>query len=287
MRACKIPDILSAGAVGAARWLVAFGLSLMLAVPVMRLGMSYTLRGGIAPSPVATPEARPGPVPVEEATEEEAALIHEALSELSLRFDPTGVTVRVVGGLATCDQCAAAYLPELREILIPRGVVAVGGPNLRWALAHELGHHVDTRYMTEELRGRFGETRRHPADISWLSLGRPWAERPAEDFAEVFAVLVQPTVDRPIGTAYGRLRDRDGIEEILAEADLDTYRPTRSPWTEAVTGQGRYLAETLRDPLRLAALQALALGAAVLGAGRSVLRRLAVAGCGPPAPAQS
>lgn len=284
MRPSRIPDVLSAAAFGAGRWLVIFGLALMLGVPVLRLVSSYAMRGKLEPSPLAAPESSAsGKIPVSGARAGEAAAIHESLDGLALQFDHTGVRIRIVDDLAMCDDCAAAYLPEMREVLVPRGLVRLGGEQLRWALAHELGHHADSRFLNDRLRERYREIRGIPEELTWLSLDKPWRERPAEDFGEVFAVMVQPSVDRPLSSAYGRVRDPEAIEALYAEADLRTESAPRSPWAEAVSEQKTFLIEAMRDRARLLGLQLLALGAAVVGAARAALAAVEEGGHGPPA----
>ena len=284
MRLCKLPDLLSAAGFGAGRWLVVFGLSLMLVMPALRLATSYAMRGDLSPSPLATPDSAPGEVTVIGGDAEDERRVRAALDDLSLQFDPSAIQVRIVADLGPCDECAAAYLPEMREVLLPQDTVRAGGPTLRWALAHELGHYVDSRYLTDSLRARYMRLRGIPEDVSWLAVDLPWQRRPSEDFGEVFAVLVQPTVERPIGTTYGRLTDAEEVEALLSAADLQSPPSPTSPWSEAVAGQARYLTETFRDPLRLMALQVIALSMAAAGALKAASERAGSPACQPAGP---
>jgi hypothetical protein len=104
-----------------------------------------------------------------------------------------------------CPDCAGEYVPGIRTIRIERMLVDADGLALQQALAHEIGHHVDSIYLTDALRRRFRELRGIPPDLSREAPDQAWTQRPVEDFAEVFAVLDVPLVESGPRTAFGAI----------------------------------------------------------------------------------
>lgn len=61
---------------------------------------------------------------------------------------------------------------------------------IRRTYVHEFGHHLDANCSDAQLRSEFTSAMGHPDGTDWYSDGRPWHQRPSEQFAEAVVVVV-------------------------------------------------------------------------------------------------
>jgi hypothetical protein len=207
-----------AGLESALRWLVVLAAALAVLVPTFRIAVEWYARGRIDLEPAGVSQQPTAePVEVLHASPAEVNAVRRAISALRYRVGATNLSVIVIDDSLAPAQ-AGEYLPNARVIRLRRSVVGRGGALLSWAVAHEIGHYVDDRYMNEADRDLYRDWRGIPRSAGWLDQTLPWAERPSEDFAEVFAAVAQSQpVDAP-ATEYGRIRGSAGFEALLARS---------------------------------------------------------------------
>lgn len=80
---------------------------------------------------------------------------------------------------------AGRYRANFIEIEVPNTTAAIRGTYL-----HEFGHHLDFNCADAELRAAFMGALGLDPGTDWHSDNRPWAQRPAERFAEAVVVIV-------------------------------------------------------------------------------------------------
>jgi hypothetical protein len=216
----KTTRTLAAGVRGLVRSLVVVVVMLTISVFALQAGLQWFVRGTFEPFPSGTPaEGRASEVKVLDATPQQAIAIRRAVSALRYHISPNDVTFSVVD-IVECPECRGEYVPALQQIQLQRQAVDAGGAALQYAVAHEAGHLADATRLTEVQRQEFKRLRGHPDGLSWSAPEAPWAERPVEDFAEVFGALATPAISVPMGTAYGQLRDAAAAEEFLRDAGI-------------------------------------------------------------------
>lgn len=186
------------------------------------------------PAHLANP-TQPASLAVTNATPAEAATIRKAVARLRFRL-PAGAVGFGLIDQPPCPQCGGDYAPY-GLIQLTRGVVDQGGPALDRAVAHEVGHFVDTVYLTDVQRAEFMRLRGMPGGLSWQSPNLPWERRPVEDFAEVFAFLNVTAVDSGPQTAYGPVRDPKVFERLLASAGVRLGRESSAPDVRKIASQ--------------------------------------------------
>lgn len=223
-RTLRFARILAAGASGAARWLLLLVVVLVVGLPALRSAVQWYVRGTPDPLPVAAPATvDPTRATILDASAQEAGAIRQVLAELRFGIPPADVTFAVTDQ-PRCAQCEGDYSFAFDRIEIDRAVVDSSGPTLRLAVAHEIGHYVDAHFLGPPQRASFMALRGIPANLSWESPDLPWARRPIEDFAEVFATLAVPSAVFAPDTAYGPVRDPAAIVALLKSVGVDLGR---------------------------------------------------------------
>lgn len=247
----RLARALIAGAAAAARWLAVLLAAVAVAVPLMRIGANWYVRGSIdlTPPPPAASAGEMGLLAVRDASPHEAAAIREAVAGLRYRIPPTAVSVMVVDDDPQRSGAEAEYLPYFGLIQVQRRVVGNGIARLQWTMAHEIGHYADHRYMTADARERFAALRGIPDDRDWQGTTLRWQDRPEEDFAEVFAALAVPSPLMPLGTSYGPIRNAPALLALLDSVGIafGTPPPPRG-WRDAIEREYQLVVDTLGDP---------------------------------------
>lgn len=245
----RIVRTLIAGLLGALKALVLLVIGLIIGIVVIRAGLQWYASGSFSLFPSSVPASnRVADLAVLDATPAEAAKIRDVLATLRYQLPPRAVTFSVAPS-PLCAQCGGDYVPALDLIQIDRSLVDQGGPVLRHAIAHEVGHYVDEHYLRDSQRAQFMQLRHVPANVTWLSGNRPWQDRPSEDFAEVFAVLDSTTAESPPETSYGPLRDAAAFEQLLASAGVRFGQPSsRQDWRSVVTEELTFFKDITADP---------------------------------------
>ena len=233
----RFARIMIAGILGVLKAVVLLVACLVVGVVFMRAGLQWYASGtfmllpSMAPASSGTAE-----VAIIGATPRQAAEIRSAVASLRYRLPARAVTFSVTDK-PRCVECGGDYIPAADLIQINRTGLDQGGFVLRQAVAHEIGHYVDQHYLTETQRRRFMQLRHIPPDMRWLSPTWPWEDRPAEDFAEVFAVLSVTTVARPPQTSYGPVRNPVALERFLTSAGVRFGRPSAQPDLRSVASE--------------------------------------------------
>lgn len=251
---------LIAGAVGLAWSTVGLVVLLVIGAITLQAGLQWYARGSIDlfPRAGAGPRAR-SDVAVISATPEQASAIRHAVASLTYRLPRNAVTFGITNK-PPCPMCVGFYQPATGLIQIERSAVDEGGAFLERAVAHEIGHFVDFRYLSEGDRSSFRRLRAIPEDIRWTDAREPWKRRPAEDFAEVFATLAVPAVVSPPQTAWGRVGNADEMTALLRRTGVK-FDGTKHPGglQPLVEQQLAFLRYSLADPPSRALVQALIL----------------------------
>jgi hypothetical protein len=252
---------LVAGTFGALKSLAVFALVLAIGMPLSRAALEWYARGSfelIPPAVAAT--GNEVPLKVADATPEEASAVRQAAAQMRYRVDPRALTFMVVDRVLTCPDCTGEYVPFLDLVRLDRKAVHSGGLTLQWTVAHEIGHYVDQRTMTDATRRRFMEMRGIPLDTPWVAPNEPWARRPTEDFAEVFAALSLPSAPHSPSTSWGRVRGEKRFEDLLADAGVTFGRevPASGP-ADVLRREVGFVKDISADPR-------IAWGLALLGA---------------------
>jgi len=255
----RIADTLTAGILGFGRSLIILAVTVIVGIAAMQAGLQWYARGALVLFPSATPAAgRSIDVAVMNATPPESAAIRRAVSALKYAVPPTAVTFSVVDQVE-CEDCRGAYVPANGLVLLEREVVEAGGAPLQNAVAHEIGHFVDFRYLKEAQRTRFKALRGIPTDLTWAAISEPWPDRPVEDFAEVFGTLASPAVVTPVATSYGQVRDSAELEDLLASAGIRfDGTSTQEGWRPALEQGVTFLRFIRDDPLQWLAFEFIA-----------------------------
>jgi hypothetical protein len=123
--------------------------------------------------------------------------------------------------------------------------------NLPHVLAHEIGHAVEVQKMSDAARTEFMELRGLDTSQDWRDLKDPWALRPQEDFAEVFAALDSPSFAWPIQTLGGRIRNEQALRALIQRYQPGPSRPVAALGLPSVEGELRTAAQTLVGDTRV------------------------------------
>jgi hypothetical protein len=271
----RVARVIAAGAAGAARSLLVLVVLLAVGLPLARVAASWYVRGtlDLAPADVRVAAAETSELAVKGGTERETLAIRRAVGTLRYRVDPRAISVVVIDNDPGCENCAGEYLPYLDIIRVQRDIADADGVQLEWTMAHEIGHYVDQRYMTDAARTRFRSLRHIPPSLTWAAMDSPWQDRPDEDFAEVFAALAVPTAFTPPATAYGRVRDPAAYEELLRSVGVVFGRaPPPTGWGDVLAREFALARDTVTDPRLEGPLLALAAAYVALGAVPAGLR---------------
>ncbi len=263
-RSRSLTRVLSSGAGGAVRAAVLIFFATLAAIPLVQLGTQWYVRGSTDILPATTSaRATEADLVTQGATPAERLRIAEALAGLRYPLPLRGVTFVVTP--SPCPDCAGEYVPGLQIVRVERAVADGGGLQLQYTLAHELGHFVDDRFGTDRMRTRFRTLRGIPSDLPWEAPNSPWAQRPVEDFAEVFAVMDVPIVEAPPQTVYGPVNDPAAMEDLLAGIGV-RQSVAREPmgWRRLFALEVSFLGALFTDPAFVGpALVIIATGAAV------------------------
>jgi hypothetical protein len=253
----RVSRSLAAGVLGAARWLAVFGVVLVIGLVITQSLLLWRETGvfELLPGQASGPN-RPDDVVALAATDRQADAIRAEVSGLAYQLPPGALTFGVTP--EPCPTCGGEYIAGLGLIRLQQDLVNQNGPILQHAIAHEVGHYVDDTYLNDDLRARFRQLRGIPSGLSWLSPNKPWADRPAEDFGEVFAMLNMTTADGPIQTSYGPIRNRAALVGVLDSAGVSLERPPSPPRWELVIARevsfARYMTSDWRMRLALLGL---------------------------------
>ncbi|HEY3318441.1 MAG TPA: hypothetical protein VGK50_08470 [Coriobacteriia bacterium] len=260
---------LAAGALVAARWLILLVAVVAVGLPLMRVAAGWYARGTFDLTPPAENASPAGmsALAVRGGTAREVAAVRSAAASLRYRVDPRAVSVVVMDRDPLDVGAQGEFLPYLDLIRVKRSVIDLGGMPLRWTLAHEIGHYVDTRFMTDPARRRFMALRHIPPSLSWRAPALEWRQRPDEDFAEVFAALSVPSPLTPPSTVYGRVSDPAAIVGLLRGVGVRFGAgPPPTGWREALAREYELLRDTVSEPATLLPLLVLVVLYLALGA---------------------
>ncbi len=269
----RIARTLGAGVIGALQAFSYISIGLVVAILVVQIaqaGFRWYESGTFAPFPAtAASSTGAASIDVATATPAQAAAIRMAVNSLSYQLPPHAVLFAVTS--EPCPQCGGEYDPGLNLIQIQQGS-AVEGPALRHAVAHEIGHYVDLHYLNNSQRDEFMRLRHIPANQSWFfDTGQPWANRPVEDFAEVFAVVALWPNDELPGTSYGPVRDPAPFEQLLGSAGVRFDRtPARSSRLSEIKAEVLLVRDMLVSSSLWFALQMLVVVYVAIGAGSAI-----------------
>lgn len=251
---------MAAGAMAAVRWLLVLALVVAIGLPLARIAVGWYVRGTVelVPPPASASSEGMQALAVGNATPSEAEAVRSAVASLRYRLDPRAVSVVLMDADPLDPAAQGEYVPYLGIIRLRRSLVDLDGPPLQWAVAHEIGHYVDERYMTDPARARFMRLRHIPSSLAWQATLVPWNERPDEDFAEVFAALSVPEAFTPPATVYGRVRDPSAVEALLASVGVTFGRPPPPMgWLDVVAREYAFLRGIVSDPRIARALLAI------------------------------
>lgn len=251
----QIARALAAAIVGAAWSLLLLAAALTVMVVILQAGLFWFESGSFELLPTATPASGAEvDVDIVGATPAEATAIREALASLRYRPAPGAVTFAVTA--EPCESCGGEFVSGLNLIRMQQTVVDGDSLLLRRAVAHEIGHYVDENLLTDAQRTEFRLQRRIPQEHSWSAMEEPWVDRPAEDFAEVFAIMNVAVATGPMNTAYGPVRDPAAFERLLESAGVRLDSPPLArDWRFVARQEVAFAAYLLTDRwMRLAAL---------------------------------
>ncbi len=237
-----------------------------LFLPLARAALVWYVRGTFDPvPPTERSAAAMRGLAVSAESTSEADAVRGAAANLRYRFDPHAVAVVVTNRGPAGAQ--GEFLPFLNLIRVQRSVVRLGRIPLQWTLAHEIGHYVDDRFMTDPARARFRSLRRIPPSLTWQAPSAEWSRRPNEDFAEVFATLAVPSAVIPPATAYGRVANAPALVTLLRRTGIVFGAPPRLVTLDyAAKRQVEQLRGALSEPLLAAPVLALVATYLLVGA---------------------
>jgi Zn-dependent protease with chaperone function len=270
----RVANTFIAAVGGAFEGLFTFGLALILAASAAVALTSLANRGTIdldafIPRSVVSPTQATG-LQIDGTPEQQAA-VKQAFDDIVWPVDPSGFTIVVTSPSNLPPNAAGTYLFPDNVISLSSDVV--NDPSrqvLVQVLAHEVGHMFDCVYLDDAARSQFLALRGFPVGTDWRSEDSDWAQRPSEDFAEVYAAFAAPSSGMPIATNIGRTNNPERIEALITQ-----YQPTaeRSKSVRADTALS-FARETMgamgNDPMVLQWLLALAILWAVFGAARAI-----------------
>ena len=114
-------------------------------------------------------------------------------------------------------------------------------------LAHEIGHMVDVTRMDDDARAQFMSMRGFDPSMDWRDSSAPWADRPQEDFAEVYAAIDSPFSLWPIQTVGGRMHDEAGLRTLIERFQRSPSRPREGLNLSALKSQANSALQMVKN----------------------------------------
>lgn len=270
----RLVDTVVAGVYGAVEGLFTFGVALVLAAS-LGLGLTSLMNRGMIdldafiPRSVAS-ESQAGGLQVE-GTPEQRAAVREAFDDLVWPVDTSGFSVVVTDASNLPSYVAGTYTFPDNVITLSDDVVdaSVRQP-LSQVLAHEVGHMFDCVYLDAQGRAEFMAMRGFPLDTDWQSEKSQWADRPCEDFAEVYAAFASPSSGVPIATNIGKSRNPQKEKELIERYQPGPARRSSMRADAALSFARETVASMQTDPLVVEGLIVAAVLWTTLGASRAI-----------------
>lgn len=165
-----------------------------------------------------------------EGSPAECATVRRALDDLVWPLGNSMPKIIVISAANVPPGDAATYSYPESTIRVSKDVVDdQGSPVLAHVLAHEIGHQVDCMYLDAAGRSEFMTLRGRDPQEDWEGADVPWANRPAEDFAEVFAAFDAPASGAMIRTVGGRTENPTKMRALMQRYELFGIRTSASP----------------------------------------------------------
>jgi hypothetical protein len=128
----------------------------------------------------------------------------------------------------------------------------------------------DCVYLDDAGRAEFMALRGFPAGTDWRSAHRDWADRPGEDFAEVYAAFAAPSSGMAIATNVGRSRNPEAERGLIARYQPNPERHSSMRADAAVSFARETMASMQTDPIVVEGLIVAAILWATLGSSRAI-----------------
>jgi len=197
--------------------------------------------------------------------------VRAALDDLVLPADTSAFSVVVKSADDLPLGTEAMYSYPASVISLSRDVVdGAYRAQTSYVLAHEIGHMFECVYLDHQGRSEFMRLRGFAEGTKWDDERAPWNQRPAEDFAEVYAAFAAPRGGMQIRTDAGPLSNPTAIESLIERYGLGPALGTPGQ-VETAFSVARKIADTAQsDRVIGSALLSLALICAIYGAGDAV-----------------
>jgi len=225
---------------------------------------AFVPRSMVSPSQAATVDVEGSPA--------ECAAVRQALDDLVWPLGNSMPKIIVVLAANLPPDDAATYTYPENAIRVSKDVVDdQGSPALSHVLAHEIGHQVDCMYLDTAGRSEFMALRGRDPQADWEGADVPWADRPAEDFAEVFAAFDTPASGAMTQTIGGRTANPTKLRALMQRTEQLGIRTAASPQMAMLLPLARRLSQDYTaDYGALALIFGVAILCATLGGVRSM-----------------
>ncbi len=270
----RLVTTLMAGIRGAVEGLFTFGLALALAAGAAVALTSLANRGTIdldafVPRSMVSPTQATG-LQVDGTPEQQEA-VKRAFDDIIWPVDPSGFTIVVTSADNLPPNAAGTYLFPDNVISLNEDVVNDSSRQpLVQVLAHEIGHMFDCVYLDDSARAQFLALRGFPEGTDWRSEDSDWAQRPSEDFAEVYSAYAAPSSGMPIATNVGRTTNPEQIKALISQYQPSAERAKSVRADTALSFARETMGQMGTDPMVLQWLLILAVLWATFGAGRAI-----------------
>ena len=204
-------------------------------------------------------------------TPSQQATVRRAVDELVWPVETSAFSVVVKSPLDLPRGTEGTYSFPGSVIYLNQDVV--DGPlrqHTAYVLAHELGHMFDSVYLDGQGRSEFLRLRGFLPGTDWLNETAPWSQRPAEDFAQVFAAFdVSPGTVRT-RTVAGRVSNPDAVRALIVRYQQGPARSTSVQVGSALSIVREATDSAHHDPVVGSTLVSLALVCAIYGASDAI-----------------
>ena len=267
---------IAAGLWGAFRQLLIFALGLTLIVSAPFALTRLAQRGVIDLNAIVPRSAAPLSQSVSfciESTARQKAAARQALDDLVWPVDTSGIKVVVTNPRNLPQDSAGMYVFPDNTIYVSQYVLEAdpSGHRFGHVVAHEIGHMFDRIYLDAEGRQEFSQLRGFARGTSWQDGSTPWGDRPAEDFAEVYAAFDGPSSRVPIQTNRGDVSHASEIRALIERYQPGPNEPTTSLRVATALTLAREASVSMQtDPDVSLVLVGVATVAAIVGAVYSI-----------------
>lgn len=266
---------IAAGFSGAVLGLIALTVAgaIMVALPTLLAGLAQSGPVAASASPQSIASATQNSTVNVEGSAEDSEAVRRALKSLTWSVNDSTLKIIVTSQRDMPENVDGTYAFAENTIRINQDVVRNSVPQgLSFVLAHELGHMYDERFLTETARSEFMAIRGANPQQDWQGANVRWAQRPQEDFAEVFAALAAPSSPVMVQTDGGRIKNRAALSALIARYE-NTSKAAAAPTAATLPQLARVSVDNaVTNPGILQLAFAFALVCAVVGAFNSMER---------------